>query len=152
MDEVAGEHKIFGFVSEPWRHHELQSRALTGGETARAARVDLVAAHLDVDRPALGVCAPIAGAVDDVAGDDAVLDCDVIDDVFVGVADVTVDDVEVIRLVDFDGFLRDSGTVKSGVLHCDMTALLAMQCVATGCDGEAVECEVIDVEEVEIAK
>ncbi|CAB4880575.1 unannotated protein [freshwater metagenome] len=151
MDAVVPHHHVLGLVREVRRHHELEPRALTCGEPARPAVVDLVPLHKHVRRTALRVCAPVTGIVNAVVADDSVLHSDEVERVVLSPVDVAVLDVDVARLVHLEEIVcRPSTAVENHRRESHVQTALAVEGVAVRSDGDVSHREVPDIEDVHL--
>ena len=106
VDDVVDDFDVVRLVMQPGRRHKLKSGALPGSEAASAGIVNFIALDAEGGRATLGIHCPIPGAMDLAANNVAVLNAHEIDCVVPGPGNVAVFDIEILRLIHLQGFLR----------------------------------------------
>ena len=96
VDDVVDEFDVVGFIMQPRRDHVFKPGALAGHIAPHSAIVDFVAFDADIGRAPFGVHTPVAGIVDDVALDVAVLHCHKVNIVVISTTDVVIFDIDIL--------------------------------------------------------
>ena len=152
---------IIRFVMQPRRDHKLKAGALTCHETIDGAIENLVSLDAKIRAPAFQHRAVIAGIVETIIQNMAVLDCHEIEWKPERARNVIVFDEEILRLVDLERLLRlaflavesiQLGTANQDVITIgNMHDVVAAAIAPVGDDVEIDEIQVAHIVDVEIA-
>ena len=155
VDDVVDEFDVVGFIMQPRRDHVFKPGALAGHIAPHSAIVDFVAFDADIGRAPFGVHTPVAGIVDDVALDVAILHCHKVNIVVISTTDVVVFEVDILRLVDFERFVGFTAraAIQGAVFDKEVIAPFAMYHVApTGRDdGQIYQVQIGHIVYIEVA-